>query len=122
MRDQHFTLAYAGLVVRHDLRAGSTFSRVKMIEREDGWSCNDAEASLSLGQKRKCKRVMRPHPIRSAEQLFGRMECPKGKGSQAGLIPRGPAHAHSVLCHWLVAFLWQVPPIRPVLPVLPTYN
>jgi hypothetical protein len=41
--------------------------------------------------------------------------------SQAGLIPRGSAHAHSV-CHGFVAFLWQIPPIRPVLPVFPTYN
>jgi hypothetical protein len=41
--------------------------------------------------------------------------------SQAGLIPRGSAHAHSVR-HGFVAFLWQIPPIGPVLPVLSTYN
>ena len=41
--------------------------------------------------------------------------------SQAGLIPRGSAHAHSV-GHGFVAFLWQIPPIGPVFPVLPTYN
>jgi hypothetical protein len=26
------------------------------------------------------------------------------------------------MCHGFVAFLWQIPPIGPVLPVLPTYN
>jgi hypothetical protein len=46
----------------------------------------------------------------------------KEKGSQAGLIPREPAHAHSVYGIGFVAFLWQIPPIRPVLPVLPVYN
>ena len=26
------------------------------------------------------------------------------------------------MCHGFVAFLWQIPPIGPVLPVFPTYN
>jgi hypothetical protein len=26
------------------------------------------------------------------------------------------------VCHGFVAFLWQIPPIGPVLPVFPTYN
>ena len=38
---------------------------------------------------------------------------------QAGLVPRGPTHAHMV-CYGFVAFLWQIPPFRPVLPVFPT--
>jgi hypothetical protein len=36
--------------------------------------------------------------------------------SQAGLIPRGSVHAHSVCVMAFVAFLWQIPPIGPVLP------
>jgi hypothetical protein len=49
------------------------------------------------------------------------MQLREESKSQAGLIPRGSAHAHS-LCHGFVAFLWQIPPIGPVLPVYPTYN
>lgn len=39
----------------------------------------------------------------------------------AALIECGSPHAHS-MCHGFVAFLWKIPPIWPVLPVVPFHK
>ncbi len=55
-------------------------------------------------------------PVNQRRRVPGRFSLT----SHAGLVPREPTHCPRQYAMAFVAFLWQVPPFRPVLPVLPS--